>query len=220
MFFKQKWQHFITKYDFDRLVENKKLTTVEEVVDFLYDTKNTLTSSYNIFDHYYKNKSATLNQRLNIIWFSIIFFFFIAPVNYVITGYKGIDERTKFGKWVTKLIGEYKVPKAWGYKGGWQRILSRDEFLIILNENKVDSIHDFKDFIFNDDEDRFCSYLIIENKDVLYKTKIQRLNSFWVYPLLIPVSFIFASYNYIRHGEFVFDRDEKILPVLKKLLGE
>lgn len=29
MFFKQKWQHFMNQYDFDRHVESNKLQTVE-----------------------------------------------------------------------------------------------------------------------------------------------------------------------------------------------
>lgn len=220
MFFKQKWQHFMSQYDFDRIVESNKLLSVDDIVNFLYDKEDIAKSSYNIFDNYYNNQKPTFVQRLNILWFAIVFYFFIAPFNYIITGYKGIDERTKFGKWVTSLIGEYKVPKAWGFKGGWQKTLNKKEFTRILSDNNVDSVSDFKDFIFNDPEDRFCSYLIIKNKADLYNTKIQRFNRFWIYPILIPISFLFAGYNYIRHGRFVFDDKEKMLPLLTKLLGE
>lgn len=220
MFFKQKWQHFMSQYDFDSHVESNKLQTVSDIVNFIYDKEDIIKSSYNIFDHDYDNKKPTFVQRLNIVWFSIVFYFIIAPIHYVITGYKGVDERTTFGKWLTKLIGEYRVPKAWKFKGGWQKTLSKEEFSRILADNNIESVHDFRNFIFNDPEDRFCSYLIVENEDKLYNTRIQRFNRFWVYPILIPVSFVVAGYNYIRHGRFVFDDNEKMRPLLTKLLGE
>ena len=45
-------------------------------------------------------------QRLNFLWFLPIFFLLIAPVQWLVKGKIGFDQRTKMGEIILKLIGE------------------------------------------------------------------------------------------------------------------
>lgn len=224
MFFVQKWQRFVSFYDLKKWIEDKKFETAKEVVDHIFDGKDELSSTYNILDNNYIHAPTTLVQRLNRIWFFFVFFIIIAPIRYVMTGRKGFDERTKAGKWVTKLIGEERVHKAWGYKGGWQKPLSKEEFLAILKSNNVETANDFVKFIFGDrydyDDERFSPYVIIDTSEkYLYTTSIQRFNQFWVYPLLLPVFLIWRGLHYLIKGKDV-ELSEGFKNTLEKLIGK
>lgn len=218
MFFIQKWQHYLHKYSVEKWIKDHNLQFASEIVDEIFTGKDEVSSKYNVLDRYYKNAPTTLVQRLNRIWFIILFFLFIAPVRYIMTGNKGFDERTESGKWITKLIGEEKVHKAWGYKGGWQKTLSKEEFLTVLLLNNVKTSDDFIRFIFNDEEDRFCNYLIFENKNYIYNTQRQRFNEFWVYPILVPIVLVLKLIGYIRGKDI--DYSDKYKKILSRLIGE
>ena len=224
MFFVQKWQHFVSFYDLKKWIEINKYQTAQEVVDHIFNGKDELSSTYNIKDNNYINAPTTLAQRLNRIWFFIVFIIFVAPVRYVMTGRKGFDERTPIGKWVTKLIGEERVHKAWGYKGGWQKTLSKKEFLDIIVSKNVKTADDFVKFIFGDrydyDDERFSPYLIIDtSKKYLYTTPLQRFNQFWVYPILLPVFLVWKGYSYVVKGKDI-EVSERLKKTLVKLVGE
>lgn len=224
MFFVQKWQRFVSFYDLKKWIEDKKFETAKEVVDHIFDGKDELSSTYNILDNNHVYKPTTSVQRLNRVWFFFVFWIFIAPIRYVMTGRKGFDERTKFGKWVTELIGEERVIKAWKYKGGWQKTLSKEDFLVILKSNDVETADDFVKFIFGErydyDDERFSPYVIIDTSEkYLYTTSIQRFNQFWVYPLLLPVFLIWRGVNYVIKGKDI-EVSEGFKKTLEKLIGK
>ena len=50
--------------------------------------------------------NRTFWQRFNILWFTPVFFVFIAPIQWLRKGRVGFDERTKVGRLVLKMIGE------------------------------------------------------------------------------------------------------------------
>lgn len=51
-------------------------------------------------------KEKTFWQRFNILWFTPVFFIFIAPIQWLQKGRVGFDERTKIGRLVLKMTGE------------------------------------------------------------------------------------------------------------------
>lgn len=224
MFFIQKWQRFISFYDLKKWIEVNQYQTANEVVEHIFDGKDELSSKYNILDNNYIHAPTTLSQRLNRIWFAVVFFIIIVPVRYIMTGYKGFDERTPAGKWVTNLIGEERVHKAWGYKGGWQKTLSKKEFLDIIVSKNIKSADDFIKFIFGDrydyNDERFSPYLIIDTSEkYVYTTPLQRFNKFWVYPLLFPVFCIWRGYSYVIKGKDI-EVSESFKYTLEKLVGK
>ncbi len=222
MFFIQRWQHELSRYSFDALLKEKKAETVTDAVNALYDGQDKISSSYNILDKSRRNAPTTLKQRLNRIWFTLVFWIFIAPVRYVMTGYTGFDERTPVGQWVASLIGEEFVPKASGYKGGWQKTLSREEFLFILSENKVETLHDLKDFLFpNDYDNRYAKYYIIKSQTQADDaSKLQRFNRLWFVPFLFVYVVIARKVYYIIHGDNSDQKySERTRSFLASLLG-
>lgn len=220
MFFTQKWQHFLSKYELINIIKEKNINEVEEFVNFIFPSHILAKNEFNIFDNYYEKKQSSVIQRLNRIWFSIFFLIFFGPINYLLTGYCGFDERTKIGKFVTKMIGEARVPRTFGYKGGWQKTLTKNEFLQILVDNEVKSINDFMKFMFDDEEDRFNRCLIIDNKKYLIDTNIiQRFNLIWVVPVLFCIVTPVKLINYIRSGSANINWSNNAQKTLKYLLG-
>ena len=45
-------------------------------------------------------------QRLNLLWMTPVFVLFVAPIQWLIKGEAGFDQRTKVGEVILKLIGE------------------------------------------------------------------------------------------------------------------
>lgn len=222
MFFVQKWQHELSRYSLDALLKKKKAETLNDAVKALYDGADKISSSYNIVDKTRRNAPTTLQQRLNRIWFTLVFWIFIAPVRYVMTGYTGFDERTPAGQWVARLIGEEFVAKASGYKGGWQKTLSREEFLIVLSENGINTLDGLYDFLFpNDYDDRYAKYYIVESKSQADNaSKLQRFNRLWFVPLLFVYVVIARKVYYIIHGDNSDQKySEKTRSFLAALLG-
>lgn len=220
MFFTQKWQHFLSKYEMLNLIKEKNINEVEELVNVFFPSHFLSKNEFNVFDNYYEKNQTSVIQRLNRIWFSILFLIVLAPVNYLLTGYVGFDERTKVGRFVTKMIGEARVPRTFGYKGGWQKTLTKNEFLQILVDNEVKSINDFMKFMFEDEEDRFNRCLIIDNKKYLIDTNIiQRFNLIWVVPVLFCIVTPVKITNYIRSGSTNINWSNNAQKTLKYLLG-
>lgn len=83
-----------------------KDATAEQVLDYLFgdcmgESKSDFT--IRIWDH--DNKTPL--QRLNFYWL-VPFTLICAPVRYVFYGYIGWDTKTKFGRWILKIAGEYR----------------------------------------------------------------------------------------------------------------
>lgn len=57
-------------------------------------------------DLYNSDAKKTWWQRLNLLWVYPIFFTLVLPVQWVVKGRIGFDERTKLGRVVLKLVGE------------------------------------------------------------------------------------------------------------------
>lgn len=220
MFFTQKWQHFLSKYEMLNLIKEKNINEVEELVNVIFPSHFLSKNEFNVFDNYYEKNQTSVIQRLNRIWFSILFLIVLAPVNYLLTGYVGFDERTKVGRFVAKIIGEASVPRTFGYKGGWQKTLTKNEFLQILADNEVKTVNDFMEFMFQDEEDRFNHCLMIDNKKYVIDTNIiQRFNLIWVVPILFCIITPIKMFNYIKSGSANINWSNNSQKTLKYLLG-
>lgn len=222
MFFIQKWDRPLYSYQFKNLLKEKNIQTVLDFVNAIYNGKDKISSDYNILDKTRRNAPTTLQQRLNRIWFGLVFWIFIAPVRYVMTGYTGFDERTKAGQWVAHLIGEEFIPKADGYKGGWQKTLTREEFIKVLEDNHIDNVESLESFLFpNEYDDRYAKYYIIEsNNKADDASKVQRFNRLWFVPLLFIYVVIARKVYYVIHGNNNDQKySNKTKAFLSKLLG-
>lgn len=223
MYFIQKWNNLVYKSSAKNLIKKSELTTAKEVVDMLYTSEDKTKSAFNIVEERYLHKPTTVLQRLNRIWFTVVFFLIIAPLRFIFIGESKFDERTTFGNLIAKLIGEERVSKAFGYKGGWQKTLDRKEFEALLLENEVVTANDFVKFMFSETELNWEDYLIVKNTSEKNKpSMIQRINLIWVIPLTFLVLLPCKSFLYIKNGSFEIinpDLDVKFKKVMNYLLG-
>lgn len=82
--------------------------TVESVLNVLLGTRYNDYEDNQYFVYSYDEEETETKwwQRLNRIWFVVVFILFIMPVQWVTKGQIGIKENSKFGRFLLKLIGE------------------------------------------------------------------------------------------------------------------
>ncbi len=79
--------------------------TKESILEVLFPEQ----CSQDFYVYWWENpweQPKTMLQRINFLWFAPIFILLIAPVQWIIKGKAGFDERTKIGEVILKLIGE------------------------------------------------------------------------------------------------------------------
>lgn len=82
--------------------------TVESVLNVLFGSKYNEYEDNQYFVYGYDEETTKTKwwQRVNRVWFAVVFFIFILPFQWIIKGQVGVKENTKFGRFVLKLIGE------------------------------------------------------------------------------------------------------------------
>lgn len=82
--------------------------TVESVLNVLLGSKynDYEDNQYFVYGYEDETKETKWWQRVNRLWFAVVFFVFILPFQWISKGETGIKENTNFGQFVLKLIGK------------------------------------------------------------------------------------------------------------------
>lgn len=76
--------------------------TPEGLIEYLFD--DDIGSDYIVYRFKEQYDKTTLTQRLNRIWV-LPLWFAIAPFKWLLTGHSGVNQHSKFGKWLAKITG-------------------------------------------------------------------------------------------------------------------
>lgn len=220
MFFNMRWFQKNEAYILLKELNIVDDVSIENFVDKLFEEKKNGVNVYNVIDLDAERKVSTPFQKINLIWFFFVFWCFFAPYQYIKNGLKGFDQRKMSGKIVEKIIGEYYIKgKRKDYKSGWCYYMSKQE---LINRFKDCNIYTTKDlrstYKFENLEELG---IIIENENKIYRserTKLNRFNEFWVFPLAFSLLPIFGTINWFKNNEFAYKQNGKILKLINKFV--
>lgn len=77
--------------------------TTNEVLDYLFGDQHSRGKSNLVISTWRENEKTKL-QRLNMVWvfpFTIL----VAPINYVLYGFVGWDDKTRLGRFLLRITG-------------------------------------------------------------------------------------------------------------------
>lgn len=63
MFFTQKWQSFLSKYEMLNIIKERNINEVDELVDIIFPSHILAKNEFNVFDNYYERKQTSVIQR-------------------------------------------------------------------------------------------------------------------------------------------------------------
>lgn len=214
MFF---YQRFYNKVYINGLIKKNNLKSVNEVIDYLFQTNENGKRRFDLINPNVRGKQTVL-QKINMLWFFVVFFLFFKPVIFILNGRNGIDQKTKTGKLIEKMIGQVRsYNKVFNYKPGWCYYMTRENFTDLLKKNNIKTLYDF--------ESNYCQYgdeqtdfiiedLTINNEE---RTILQRFNILWLYPLMLTGLLFVGIYRWFKYDDFGYNQKGIIIGFFKKM---
>lgn len=215
MFFIRRWYK---KGNLGGIIKKNDLRSIDDVVEFLFKRDENGKPLLDIIKSRVTKKQSAI-QRLNMIWFFFVFWIFIAPVSYVMTGYTGVDQRSWLGKLMLKIIGPYYIKgKVYNYKSGYTQYMTKKEFVEMIDKLNFQSFEQFKDRYTESSYNQNTDFIIEDPKSIYVskRTKMNRFNEFWLYPIFFIGLLFVGPYRWIRYNDFDYDRKNKFV---KMFLG-
>lgn len=214
MFFYRRFYH---KVYLSSLIKTNNLKSINDITDFIFQKDELGKRKFDVINPKIKGKQTAL-QKLNMLWFIIIFYLFFRPVIFVFNGNNGVDQRTKIGKLIEKLVGQVKsYDKVFSYKSGWCYYMTKEDFSEIMAGEGIKTLYDF--------ESNYCQYgseqtdFIVEDLSINYekRTKMQRFNVLWLFPLMLTGLLFVGTYRWFKYNEFGYDQKGSIIKYFKKM---
>lgn len=221
MFFEQRWYAKKSIYDIKKITEEHKITTVNELADFLFDKNKNGEMDYKLYNINTNNKPLTAFQKINTIWFFFLYWIVFAPYQYVKNGRIGFSQDKDSGKLVEKIIGQhFSSGKRSDYKAGWSKEISKKEFLGLMEKIGINTMSDFFNVYssYNDYNFENDGFIIEKVSDIYYDKRmpIKRFNELWLSFILILLLPFVGTYRWFTKNDFGYDQNGKIIEFYKK----